>query len=120
MVTEMQGKPHLGDFDAAELDAADRVPFADRRPAVASRRGAAAGTSLKHVPDEVAAGARIFSLDRDPEAAAPSCHRAIRTRCRQRLDDRLDDLVRRMAGAERYRPSRIGPDHGALFGNHLE
>ena len=36
MVGEIQGKPHLGDFDAAELDATHRVPFADRRPAVAA------------------------------------------------------------------------------------
>ena len=36
VVTEMQGKPYLGDLNATELDAADRVPFADRRPAVAA------------------------------------------------------------------------------------
>ncbi len=79
MMTEMQGKPHLGDFDAAELDAADAVPFADRRPAVAAGGSAAAGAGLKQVPDEIASRTRIFSLDRDPEAAAPSRHGTVRT-----------------------------------------
>src|ERR1700730_19404860 len=79
MVTEMQGKPHLGDFDAAELDAADAVPFADRRPAVAAGRSAAAGAGLKQVPDKISSRTRIFSLDRDPEAAAPTRHGAVRT-----------------------------------------
>ena len=36
MVPEIEGKARLGDLDASELDAADRVPFADRRPAVAA------------------------------------------------------------------------------------
>ena len=120
MVAEMQRKPHFGDFDAAELDAAHGVPFADRRPAVAARRGAAAGPGLKHVPDEISPRAWILALDRNPEAASPAGHRAFRTRGRHRLDDRLDDLVRGMAGAERYRASRIGPDDGALFGDYPE
>ena len=30
MMAEVQGKAHLGNLDAAEFDAADRVPFADR------------------------------------------------------------------------------------------
>jgi hypothetical protein len=37
MVTEVQGKPNLGDLNATKLDAADRVPFADRRPTVTAR-----------------------------------------------------------------------------------
>ena len=36
VMTEVQGKPRFGNLDASELDAADRVPFADRRPPVAS------------------------------------------------------------------------------------
>src|SRR5450755_3356700 len=54
MMGKVQGESHLGDLDAAELDAADRMPFADRRPAVAARRGTAAGPRLKHVPDKIA------------------------------------------------------------------
>src|SRR5665213_628598 len=78
VVTEIQGKPHLGDFDAAELDAADRMPFADRRPAVAAGGSAAAGPRLEHVPDEIPSRARILALDRDAEAAAPSRHGSLR------------------------------------------
>src|SRR3954447_3850744 len=100
MVREMQGKSCLRYLDAAELDAADRVPFADRGPAVAARRGAAAGTGLEHMPDEVSSGARIFSLDRDAEAPAPSRHGAIRAGCGERLDDCLDDLIRGMTRAK--------------------
>src|SRR5436190_18176993 len=47
---EEQWIPRLGDFQAAELDAAGRIPLARARPAVASRRGAAARPRLKHVP----------------------------------------------------------------------
>src|SRR5262249_61389765 len=54
VVAEMQGKARLRDLDAAEFQAADGVPLADRRPAVAAGRGAAAGPRVKHVPDEAA------------------------------------------------------------------
>src|SRR2546423_8028098 len=120
MVTEVQRKPNLGDFDATELDSSDGVPFADRRPAVAAWRCAAARAGLKHMPNKISAGAGIFSLDRDPEAAAPSGHRAGRTGGRPRLYDCLDDLVRRMASAKGHRASRIGPDDGPLSGDHLQ
>ena len=120
MVAEMQGKAHLGDFEAAELQPADRMPLADRRPAVAARRRAAAGPRLEQMPDEILAGARVFALDRDPEPAAPAGHRALRAGRRQRLHDRLDDFIRGMAGAQRHRPARIGPHHRALLGDHLQ
>src|ERR1700738_4673411 len=92
MPCKMQGKPRFRDFEAAELEAADRVPLADRGPAVAAGRRAAAGAGVKQVPDELAPGAGVLTLDRDPESPAPSGHRAIRTRRRQRFDDRFDDL----------------------------
>lgn len=72
------------------------------------------------MPDEVLAGARVFTLDGDPEPSAPARHRPFRTGSRHRLDDRLDDFVGGMAGAQRHRPAGIGPDDGALFGDHLE
>src|SRR5436190_22470585 len=120
MVTEVQRKPNLGDFDATELDSSDGVPFADRRPAVAAWRCAATRAGLKHMPNKISACAGIFSLDRDPEAAAPSRHRAVRTGGRQCLDDRLDDLIRGMAGAKGYRAPFIGPDHRSLLRDYLE
>src|ERR1700675_1103237 len=58
MLPEMQRETHFGDLQTAEFEAADRVPFADRRPAVAAGRGAAAGAGVKHVPDEFAPGSR--------------------------------------------------------------
>src|SRR6478672_530776 len=96
VTAEMQGKAHLGDFQAAELEATDRMPLADRRIAIAAGRGAAAGAGLEHVPDEIPAIARVLALDRDPESAAPARHHPVRTGRRQRLHDRLDDLVRGM------------------------
>src|SRR5258708_1337916 len=72
MLPEMQREAHFGDLQTAEFEAAHRVPLADRRPAVAAGRGAAAGAGVKHVPDEIAPGSRVFALDRDPEPAAPS------------------------------------------------
>src|SRR6266567_2466515 len=90
VMAEVQGKTHLGNLDAAELEAADRVPLADRRPAVAAGRRAAARAGMKHVPDEIASGSRVFTLDRDPEAPAPSRHRALRAGRRQCLDDGFD------------------------------
>ena len=36
MLPEMQGKAYLGNLEAAELQPADGVPLADRRPAVAT------------------------------------------------------------------------------------
>ena len=120
MAAEVQGKARLGDFETAELEAADRVPFADRRPAVAAGGSPAARPRLEQVPDEILAGSRVFALDRDPVSAAPSGHRALRTGGRHRFHDRFDDLVGGMAGAQRHRPARIGPDNRALFGDHLQ
>ena len=120
MRAEMQGKAHLGDFEAAELQPADRMPFADRRPAVAARRRAAAGPRLEQMPDEILAGARVLALDCDPEPPAPAGHRALRAGRRQRLHDGFDDFIRGMAGAQRHRPARIGPHHRALFRDHLQ
>src|SRR5882757_6280154 len=85
MPAEMQREAHFGDLEAAEFEATDRMPLADRRPAVTARRGAAAGAGLKQMPDEAAPGARVFALDRDPEPAAPARHRAFRTGGRHRL-----------------------------------
>ena len=36
MAAEVQGKARLGHFETSEFQAADGVPFADRRPAVAA------------------------------------------------------------------------------------
>src|SRR5262249_6918325 len=79
MKAEVKRKAHFGDLDAAEFQAAHTVPLADRRITVAAGRGAAAGTGLEHVPDEIAAIARVLALDGDAEAAAPTGHGALRT-----------------------------------------
>ena len=55
---EEQRKAHLGDFEAAELDAARRLPLAGAGPAVAGRRGAAARPRLEEMPDERPAASR--------------------------------------------------------------
>src|SRR5262245_24958348 len=115
MAAEMQREAHLGDLDATELEAADAVPLADRRPAVAARGCAAAGARMKHVPDEAASRSRVFALDGDAEAPSPAAHHAVRARASHRLDDRLDDFVRGVAGAERDRKPGIGPDDRALL-----
>ena len=44
--------------------------------------------------------ARIVPLDGQAKAPPPAAHHAVGTDGRHRLDDRLDDLVRRMAGAQ--------------------
>ena len=71
VVAEMQREARFRHFEAAEFQAADRMPLPDRRPAVAARRRAAAGTRMKQVPDEAAAGARILALHRDAETGGP-------------------------------------------------
>src|SRR3954453_21307869 len=120
MLPEMQGKAHFGDFETTELQPADRMPFADRRPAIAARRRATTGSRLEQMPDEIFSGAWILALDRNPEPAAPAGHRTLRARRRQRLDDGFDDFVRGMAGAQRHRPAGIGPHHRALLGDHFQ
>src|SRR6202040_2963471 len=84
-----QRETHFGDFEAAELDPARRLPFAGTRPAVACRRGAAAGPGLEEMPDERLTpgkiGARVLALDRDAEATAPAGHRAVGARRSERL-----------------------------------
>src|SRR5439155_23819413 len=104
VAAEEQREAHLCDLEAAELDPARRLPFAGTGPAVARRRGAAAGPRLEEVPDKRLAsrdvGAWVPALDRDAEAAAPAGHRAVGTGRRQRLDDRLDDLLADVIGGE--------------------
>src|SRR3984893_13290257 len=113
VMAEMQGKARFRDLDAAEFQAADSVPLADRRPAVAARRSAAARPGVEHVPDESALGSGVLTLNRDAEAPAPAGHDAIGTGAGERFHDRLHDLVGRMAGAHRHRLAGIGPDDGA-------
>src|SRR5258708_17565535 len=103
----MQGETRFRNFEAAEFQTADRMPLPDRRPAVAARRGPAAGTRMKQVPDEATTGARILALDRDAKPSAPSGHDAIGTARGEPLDHRLTDLVRWIACAQRHRPSPI-------------
>ena len=106
VMQEQERKAHLGHLDRAELDAAGRVPLADRVIAVAGDRAAAAGPRLEQMPDEAAARARVLALDGDAEAAAPAAHDAIGAGRRQRHHDRLDDLVRAVARAHGHgRPS---------------
>src|SRR5581483_7091064 len=94
---EEQRKARLGHFEAAELDAAGGLPLAAAGPAVARRRGAAARPRLKEMPDEgTVAPARILALDGDAEAPPPAGHCPLRAGRRQRLDDRLDDLLAAM------------------------
>ncbi len=72
------------------------------------------------MPDEIAPVARVLARDGDAEAAAPAGHGAIGTGRRQRLDDRLDDLLAAMVGGERHRRPLVRPDHRPRLGDHLE
>ena len=117
---EHQRKPGLGDFDAAELYAAGRVPLADRRIPVPRRRSAAAGSCLEHVPDEAPSRSRVSPVQRDAQPAPPTAHRPLRTSLRQGHDDRLDDLVRAMTGAHRHRRPLARPDDGSFLELHRQ
>src|SRR6185503_14828536 len=120
MTRKEQRKTRLGYFEAAELDAAGRMPLARARPTVARRRGAAARPRLKHVPDEAPVRTRVAALDGNAKTPTPARHRAVRTGGSQRLDHRLDDLIAAVAGAQSHRGTRVGPQHGAGFGDNLE
>src|SRR4051794_31754365 len=76
MAAEVQGEARLGHFKTAEFEPAHAVPFSDRRPAVAAGGRPATRPRLKQMPDEILLRSRVFALDRDPEPAAPSGHRA--------------------------------------------
>jgi hypothetical protein len=80
----------------------------------------AARARMEKVPDEGTARARILALDRDAEAPAPAGHRAVRAGRRERLDDRLDDFLRAVAGAERDRCALARPHDGAFLDDHLD
>src|SRR5579859_1030690 len=71
-----QRETHLRHLEAAEFDAARRLPLPGAGPAVARGRGAAAGPGLEQVPDEGPVPAGIAALDRYPEAPAPAGHGA--------------------------------------------
>ena len=53
--------------------------------------------------------------DGDAEAPAPARHRPLGACRRQRPDDRLDDLLAAVVGAQRHRRARSRPDDGALL-----
>ena len=108
---EEQRKSRLGYFQAAELDAAGRMPLARARPTVARRRGAAARPRLKQVPDEAPVRTRIAALDGNAKTPTPARHRAVRTGGSQRLDHRLDDLIAAVAGAQSHRGTSVGHHH---------
>ena len=115
MAPEEQRKAHLVHLDAAELDAARRLPLAGGRPAVAGRGGAAAWPRLEQMPDERLGCARVDALDGDAEAPPPAGHGALRTSRRQRADDRLDDLLAAVIGAQRDRRAGARPHDGAFL-----
>src|SRR5205085_3960410 len=52
VLLEEQREAHLGDLEAAELDAAGGLPLAGARPAVARGRRTAARPRLEEMPDE--------------------------------------------------------------------
>src|SRR5262245_58819549 len=93
VAAKVQGKPHLLHLDAAELDAARRLPLAGSGPTVARRRAAAARTRLEQMPDKGPLGARIDALYGHPEASAPARHRPLGTGRREGADYGLDDLL---------------------------
>src|SRR5262249_42321499 len=64
---EEEREARLRDLDAAELDAARRLPLARRLPAVPGGRGTAAAARVEEVPDERALRPRVLALDRDAE-----------------------------------------------------
>src|ERR1051326_6675328 len=74
MARKEQGKARLGDFQAAELDAAGGMPLARAGPAVAPRRGAAARARLKHVPDEAALGLVLLAARAHGRAVLDGVH----------------------------------------------
>src|SRR6185312_491580 len=120
VAAEEEREAHFGDFQAAELDAARRLPLAAARPAIARRRGAAARSGLEEMPDELATVARVLTRDGYAEAAAPAGHGAVGAGWSQRGDDRLDDLLAAMIGGERHRRAFVGPDDRPRLGDHLE
>src|SRR6516165_464770 len=99
MVAKMQREARFGNLQTAKFQAADRMPLADRRPAVAAGGGAATRTRMKKVPDKAAASARVLALDCDAETPTPASHHAIGTTRRHRLDDGFHNFIGRMAGA---------------------
>ena len=103
---EEQRKAHLGDLDAAELDAAG----ACHSPAPGQPSPAAEppppGRAWNKCQMNGLLGARVAALDGDAEAPAPAGHRPLGACRRQRLDDRLDDLLAAVVGAQRHRRAR--------------
>src|SRR5690606_25990371 len=97
MMLEEKGEAGLGHFDAAELRAARRNPFAPSIPAITGRECSGAGPGVEHVPDELLAGARIAPFQCDAIAAAPSGDGALRARLGERRRNRLDDFGSGMA-----------------------
>ena len=117
---EEEGEAGFGDLDAAEFNAAGRVPLADRGPAVAGDRTAAARAGLEHVPDETATPFGVLAGDGDAQPAAPTTHHAIRAGGRESDDDRLNDLVGAVAGAHGHRRALIRPDDRAGLRHDVE
>src|SRR5205085_11833789 len=95
-------------FGPSAPETAGRWPFAAAGRAGTGRGGAAAGPRLEEMPDErLVAVTRVLALDRDAEAAAPTGHRPLGAGRRQRLDDRLDNLLPAMIAPQR--DPRLGP-----------
>ena len=116
---EMQREAGLGHFDAAELQAARRVPLAGVVPAIAAGGRAAAGPGMEQVPDEGFAVARVLALNGDAQAPPPARHGFVGAGFGQRHDDRFDDFVGAVAGAHGDGLAVIRPHNRALLGDHL-
>src|SRR5271165_4296113 len=65
---EHQREPAFRNLDRAELDAAGGMPFANGGITISRRRSAASGPSLEHMPDEAPSGARVGTVQRDPQS----------------------------------------------------
>ena len=65
-------------------------------------------------------GARVDALNGHPEATAPARHRPLGACRRKRADDRLDDLLGAVIGAQRHRGTGPRPDNGALLELQLQ
>src|SRR5215208_3285742 len=90
---EEKREADLSNLQAAELDTSCGLPLACAWPAVAGRRCAAPGSGLEQVPDERFARARIDTLYRNAEPAAPARHGTLRAGRGERLDDCFNDLL---------------------------
>ena len=119
VAAEEEREAHLVHLDAAELDAAGRLPLAAAGQPSPADEAPPPGRAWNRCQMNGRVGARIDALDGDAEAPSPAGHRALRAGGRQRPDDRLDDLLAAVVGAQRDRRAGPRPDDRAFLELHV-